>query len=159
MTSSGVRTSNGCSVPGHDRTPARMAASRAAVLLPIIAMTSGDGPMNVRPASLAGAREGGVLGEEPVSRMDGVGARAPGRVDDRLDAQIALGRLAGPDVHRLIRFTHVAGAAIAVGEDGDRRDAHFPARPHDPDRDFAAVGDQDFHEAARPEEGADRIVS
>ena len=39
------------SVPGTTVTPARMAAFRAAVLLPIIAMTSGDGPRKVRPAS------------------------------------------------------------------------------------------------------------
>ena len=45
------RRRSGCSVPGTTGTPARIAASRAAVLLPISAIASGDGPMNVRPAS------------------------------------------------------------------------------------------------------------
>ena len=43
--------SKGCSVPGTTGTPARMAAARAAVLLPMSAIASGDGPMKVRPAS------------------------------------------------------------------------------------------------------------
>ena len=45
------RASNGCSVPGTTGTPARIATARAAVLLPISAIASGDGPMKVRPAS------------------------------------------------------------------------------------------------------------
>ena len=70
----GASASSGVSVPGTTGTPARIAASRAAVLLPISAIASGVGPMNVSPASRARRGEGGVLGEEPVAGMDGVGA-------------------------------------------------------------------------------------
>ena len=38
-----------------------------------------------------------VLGEEAVAGMHGVGAGAPRRVDDAVDAQIALARRARPD--------------------------------------------------------------
>ena len=51
ISSSLAAGSNGCSVPGTTGTPARMATARAPVLLPIVAIASGDGPMNVRPAS------------------------------------------------------------------------------------------------------------
>ena len=57
--------------------PARrraIATSRAPVLLPISAIASGDGPMNVSPASRHARGERGVLGEEPVAGMHGVGA-------------------------------------------------------------------------------------
>ncbi len=42
---------SGSRVPGTTGTPAAMAAWRAAVLLPIRSMASGDGPMNTSPAS------------------------------------------------------------------------------------------------------------
>ena len=61
-------------MPGTTGTPARIAASRAAVLLPMSAIASGDGPMNVKPGVAAGARKRGVLGQEPVAGMHGVGA-------------------------------------------------------------------------------------
>ena len=51
MTESGASAGNDSSVPGTTGTPAAMAACRAAVLLPILVMASGDGPTNVSPAS------------------------------------------------------------------------------------------------------------
>ncbi len=42
---------SGSTVPGTTGTPASIATLRAPVLLPIRSIASGDGPMNVSPAS------------------------------------------------------------------------------------------------------------
>jgi hypothetical protein len=46
--------------------------------------------------------------------------------------------------------------AITLGVDGDRRNAHFATRTGNPNGDFAAVGDEDFHEAPQRQAGVDR---
>jgi len=51
MSASDCSAASGCSVPGTTGTPARMAARRAVVLLPIASIASGSGPMKVMPAS------------------------------------------------------------------------------------------------------------
>ena len=55
----------GSSVPGTTGTPARVAAARAAVLLPISAIASGAGPMNVRPASRTAAANASFSARKP----------------------------------------------------------------------------------------------
>ena len=47
----------------------------------------------------AGLGEGGVLGQEPVSRVHRVGTGAPGRIDQRSDVQVALARGRRPVRH------------------------------------------------------------
>ncbi len=48
---SGTSGPSGSFVPGTTGTPAAIASARAAVLLPIRSMASGEGPMKVIPAS------------------------------------------------------------------------------------------------------------
>jgi hypothetical protein len=76
--------------------------------------------------------------------MDGVGAGTHGRVDDRVDAQVALARRAWSDGVRLVGIPDVHRQAVALGEDGNRLDIHFTARADDTHRDLAAIGDEDF---------------
>jgi len=45
---------------------------------------------------------------------------------------------------RLIGKSHVHGVAIRIGVHRDGRYPELPAGPHDPDRDLAAVSDQDL---------------
>ncbi len=52
-------------VPGTTGTPARIAASRAAVLLPISAIASGVGPMKVSPASRTAAAKSSFSARKP----------------------------------------------------------------------------------------------
>ena len=59
-----------------------MAAVRAAVLLPISAIASADGPMNVRPASCAGTAKSAFSARKPAARMDGIGAGGARSRDD-----------------------------------------------------------------------------
>ena len=56
---------NGSSVPGTTGTPAAIAARRAAVLLPISAIASGVGPMNVSPASRHAAGKASFSARNP----------------------------------------------------------------------------------------------
>ena len=72
----------GPSLPGRIGTPAFFAVSRATALSPIRRIDSGVGPMNVMPALADDLGEVGVLGEEAVAGMDGVGAGDLGGGDD-----------------------------------------------------------------------------
>ena len=75
--------------------------------------------------------------------MDGVGARAAGSGEQRLDAQVGLDRRRRPDRHGAVGGERVRRAAIGLGVDRDRGETVLPARARDADRDLAAVGDED----------------
>src|ERR1017187_6988379 len=98
--------------------------------------------------SLAGGGEIGVLAEEAVAGVYGVGAVAAGGVEDAVDAEVAFGGEAGADVGGLVGHAYVQGSAVGVGEDGDATDTHFAQRADDADGDLAAIGDQDLAEHA-----------
>ena len=127
-------------------TPAAAMSRRASIFEPIASIASGGGPIQVIPASRAGARERGVLGEEPVARVDRLGAGALGRVEDPLDVQVALRRRARADEVRLVRRPHVQRAAVGLRVHGDRADAELAQRPEDANRDLAAIRDEDVAE-------------
>ena len=65
MVSSGVSKVERLLGARHDRHPGPIAAFRAAVLLPIMAMTSGVGPMNVSPASRQAAANAAFSARNP----------------------------------------------------------------------------------------------
>ena len=54
------------------------------------------------PRLLAGTRERGVLRQEAVAGMNGLGARLAGGSQDRLDGQITCGRGRGPDPNGVV---------------------------------------------------------
>ena len=85
----------------------------------------------------------GVLGEEAVAGMDGVGAARARGVEQRLDVQIALARRRRADRDRLVGEPHVRRVGVGLGVDRDGRDAHRAAGADDAHGDLAAVGDQD----------------
>ena len=76
--------------------------------------------------------------------MDRVGAADARRVDEAVDAQVALGRRARADGDRLVRHPDVARGAIAFGIHRHRCEAHVAARANDAHRDLPAVGDQNL---------------
>src|SRR5262245_60534125 len=84
--------------------------------------------------------------------MNRIGVRAPGGVDDLVDAEVALGRGGGADGVCLVSGAYVEARAIDVAVDGDRGDAHLVEGARDSDRYLSAVGDQDFakHAASLP---------
>ncbi len=87
-----------------------------------------------------GTRERGVLRQEPVPGVDGVGAGRLGGVQQQVGAQVRVaGRVAGKP-HRDV--TDVRRTGVRVGVDAHRRDAQRMARTGDPAGDLAAVGHQ-----------------
>ena len=60
-----------------------------------------------QPLVAAGGREVGVLGEEAVPGVDGVGARLACRLEHRLHVQVALAGVRRPDADRLVGAAYV----------------------------------------------------
>jgi len=127
---------------GHDRHAWRASPPFAPpVLLPIVSIASGVGPMKVRRRRAPPPLKIFVLGEESVARVHAIGSRPLGDVDQLVDPEVALARRARSDRIRLVRVADVQSRPIAFGVDGDRRDAQLTARADDAHGDFAAVGD------------------
>ena len=93
---------------------------------------------------LTGAGKVGVLGEEAVAGVDGVGAGLLRRFDDVVDHQIGLVDLRRADAHGLVGYLHVAGAGVGLGVHRHGAVAEFLGGAHDAAGDFTAVGDQDL---------------
>ena len=93
---------------------------RELILSPITSMASGGGPMKVTPAVGDGAGEVGVLGEEAVAGVDGVGAALLDGVEDapRCSGSSRRRRLAAERVG-LVGHADVQGVAVELGVDGD----------------------------------------
>ena len=75
--------------------------------------------------------------------MDRLGARRQGRLDDRVDPQIALGGRRRPESDGRVGQPDVPCVRVRVAVDGDRGHPGFVAGPDDPDRDLSPVGDED----------------
>ena len=108
----------------------------------------GGRPHEREPGGGAAPRELGVLGQEPVARVQRVAARGARRGDDAVDVEI--GRRAAPAQRlRRVGLARVQRARLVLGVD---RDAAQPARrggAHHADRDLAAVGDEQALEGHR----------
>ena len=106
-------------------------------------LVAGVGPMNVMPEALHDLGELGVLGQESVARMDGVGAGDLGGRDEAGDVEVGLSRLGGgPMQTSSSAKAHVQGLAVRLAVDRDGLDAQLPAGADDPQGDLPAVGDQ-----------------
>src|SRR5581483_1803845 len=101
------------------------------------------------PVVLARLGEGGVLGEEAVAGVDGLGARVPRDLDQLVDDEVGLVRRARADQVGLVGAPRVGSVAVRLGVDGDGLDAHLLERPHDANGDLAPVGDKDLGEHGR----------
>ena len=119
---------------------------RAARGLLVAHQTDGLGrrPDEGQPAFSAQLGESGVLGQQPVAGMDGLAAGGHGDFEDRADVQIAGRNRRGADAVALVGEADVHRFAVGLGIDRHRRDAHLLAGAYDPQRDLAAVGDEDF---------------
>ena len=86
----------------------------------------------------------GVLGQKAVAGMDGDRIGYLRGADDRRHVQVAQRRGRRADADRLVRQQHVLQIGIGGGVHGDGLDAQFAAGAQDAQRDFAAIGDDDF---------------
>ena len=91
-----------------------------------------------------GARGGElrVLGQEPVARVDRLGAGILRRGEDRSPVEVGLRGRGGADAVGRVGLPHVRSVGIRIAVDGDRADAESPQRADDAPRDLAAVGDE-----------------
>ena len=75
-------------------------------------------------------------------------------------AQVALTRWRRTDVDRFIRFANVRGSRVCIAVHSDGADAKLMTRADDAERDFAAIGDENFFEhPATAKEGCCRASS
>ena len=88
--------------------------------------------------------EFGVLGEESVAGMNRVGAGDLGGGDDARNVEIRVARRRRPDAHVVVGEPHVQRFAVRLGVDRHRLHVELAAGADDPQRDLAAIGDQDF---------------
>jgi hypothetical protein len=89
-------------------------------------------------------RELRILGEEAVTRVDGIGPGSPRRVNQSIDVEVALGRGIRADGAGFIGQPHLPRGSIAFGIDRHRRQPEIAARTDDAHGDLAAVGDQNL---------------
>ena len=90
--------------------------------------------------------EAGILGQKAVARMHGLGAGNFAGSEQRRNAEIAVlgGRRANADA--LVGKPHVHGVGVRGRVHRHRGDAELLAGAQDAQRNFPAVGDQDFVE-------------
>ena len=100
-----------------------------------------------------GARCGqlGVLGEETVSGVHGIGAGVFGDADDLLDRQVGADRTARlTDLVGLVGLQSMRRVAILVRVHRDGQNAHLVGGTERTDGDLTAVGHQEFRDHALP---------
>ena len=81
--------------------------------------------------------------------MDRLGAAALRGLEDPLDREVRLARRRRPDRVCLVGEPHVERLAVRFGIDRYRGDSHLATRADHPDRDLAAIGDQELTEHLR----------
>ncbi|MND43741.1 hypothetical protein D3C80_345610 [compost metagenome] len=89
-----------------------------------------------------GAGEAGVLREETVAGVDGLGAAGLGGGDQLVHQQVAFRRLGAAQVDGDVGLAHVAGVAVDGAVHGHGADTQGLGGAHDAAGDFTAVGDQ-----------------
>ncbi len=103
-----------------------------------------------QPGFQTGTGEVGVLGEEAVTRMDGIDLVLLGQGDDAGYVEVGADRLAGlADAIRLVGLEAVQGEAIFMRVDGHRADAEFGRGAENASGDLAAVGNEQLFDRAR----------
>src|SRR5690348_386102 len=86
----------------------------------------------------------GALGQEAVARMDRLGVGNFRRRDDPRDVEVAVDRRPRADADRLVGQANVLQVAVHGGMHRHRLDAQTVAGAQYAQRDFAAIGDDDF---------------
>ncbi len=93
--------------------------------------------------------EARVLGQEPIARMYSVGAGDFAGGQQRGNVEIGIARRGRADADGLVGELHVHGVGVGGRVHGDRRDAELLRRAENSQRDFAAIGDENFIEHSR----------
>ena len=97
-----------------------------------------------------------VLGQEPVARVDRVAPGDEGGRDDGRRRQVRPAGIGRADADRLVGELDGQRFAVGLAVGDDRLDAELAAAAQDPQRDLAAIGDEDLAEHLRPPTGRRR---
>ena len=106
----------------------------------------GGGANEFDPVILYDLHKVRVLGEKPIARMDRFGPRDLACRDDRGDRQIAVGAGGRADTDAFIGHAHMHRISIGGGMHGDCLNTHFARSADHAQRDFPAIGDENFFE-------------
>ena len=93
-----------------------------------------------------GLREVGVLRQEAVAGVDGVGAGLGGGVEDLVEDEVGLGGRGAAEGECLIRQLDEQGVGVGLGVHGNAGQAGILRRADHADGDLAAVGDEDLRD-------------
>ena len=94
-----------------------------------------------------GLGEAGVLGEEAVARVHGVGAGVDSDLEDLGDVEVGLGGCRPAEGVRLVGQGDEQGVGVRVGVHGDAREFGIGRGPDHADGDLTPVGDQHLADA------------
>ena len=139
--------------PGSTGTPLASASALARALSPSARIGVGRRPDPHQAGRLDGLGKRGVLGQEPVARVDRLGAGRRCGPENGVHPEIALGRRAGSQTDRGVGGPDERRPRIRIGVDGDRPDPDARARPHHAYRDLPPVRDQNRRERGPPARG------
>ena len=134
---------------GQDRHAARPGQRPRTALVAEQLQGFGRRPDEGEAGGGAGPREAGVLGEEPIARVDRIGAGGRSGADDLADVEIG----GGAGTLQRDRFIGLAGVqrgGVVLGEHRQRGDAHLSGGARDPHGDLAAIGDQELLQWSGP---------
>ena len=112
---------DGVAIGDGDRRAARARRPATAIALaatfdPIVSITSGAGPTKREARGGDGPGEVGVLGEEAVAGMHGIGAGAQRGGDDRVDVEVGVGRARTGKADRFVGEARRSGASASTSE-------------------------------------------
>ena len=82
----------------------------------------------------------GVLRQEPIPRVDGLGPGDQGGGNHPLLVEVAVGRAGAPHAVALVGQGHVEGVLVCLGIDGHGGNAHLLTGPDHPDGNLPSVG-------------------
>ena len=106
-------------------------------------IASGDGPIQVNPASMIRLANSAFSAKKPYPGWTGVRSGVLGRPQDRIDVQIGFGGGRAGKVYRMIRLDHVRLGRVGIRVD-HRFDVHPTAGAEHAAGDLTAVCDQEF---------------
>ena len=104
------------------------------------------GPHEHQIGAVADLRELRVLGQEAVSRVHRLRTGDLGGGNDPSRLQVRLSGAGRPDADGFVGEADMQRLPVRLRIDGDRRNVELAARPHDAQRDFSPVRDQQLAE-------------
>jgi hypothetical protein len=141
-----VEISEPALAPRHRRNARRCRRLARPRLVAHLADDVGAGTDEGKAGAFHRSGEIGVLRQKAIARMDGVRAHRRCGTQDRFPAEVGFRRLRRADLDRLVGELHRQHVAVGLAEDLRRREPQLTGCTDDPDRNLAAIGDEDLRD-------------